>query len=182
LAAPVVVGGCGGWWLWLVVVEKKEKSQITKRKTISIYIFFLQFKKKKKIENNNILPKAPASQTPHTASLVAVASVVAREPAHPLTLAPHDVTATQSVAPSAGPKSVVPVHAAQLASAVVVPAQRAVPPSLLAVQVVVVPAATAVQATQMVEPSAGPNVPPSHASQTASAVAVAATLRAELSA
>ena len=91
---------------------------------------------------------------------------------------PRADTATQSVEPLAGPKSVVPVHAAQLASAVVVPTQRGVLSSLLAVQVVVLPAATAVQRTQSSEPSASPNAPASHASQTASVVAVAGTFRA----
>ena len=78
-------------------------------------------------------------------------------------------TATQSVDPSAGPKSVVPVHAAQLASAVVVPAtNRGVPSSLLAVQVVV-----AVQVAQL--PALVPHVPVVHAEQTLSVVDVAET-------
>ena len=89
------------------------------------------------------------------------------------------VTATQFVEPSAGPKDVVPVHAVQLASAV------AVPPTLrgaLASRVLAVQSARRVHATQSAEPSAGPKDPAAHGLQTASVVAVAETLRAELSA
>ena len=90
----------------------------------------------------------------------------------------HEGFGTQIVAPEKGPWDP-SAHGLQIASDVAVPNQRAgEPPACVEVQVVVLPAATAVQVTQMAEPSAGPNVPASHASQTASVVAVARTLRA----
>ena len=63
----------------------------------------------------------------------------------------------------------VPVHAAQLASAVVVPTHRGVPSSLLAVQVVV-----AVQVAQL--PALVSHEPVSHAAQTLSVVDVGAVI------
>ena len=89
----------------------------------------------------------------------------------------HEGFGTQIVAPEKGPWDP-SAHGLQIASDVAVPNQRAgEPPACVEVQVVVLPAATAVQATQFKLPSAAPNVPASHASQTASAVAVAATKR-----
>ena len=89
----------------------------------------------------------------------------------------HEGLETQIVAPEKGPWNP-SAHGLQIASDVAVPNQRAgEPPACVEVQVVVLPAATAVQATQFKLPSAAPNVPASHASQTASAVAVAATKR-----
>ena len=90
----------------------------------------------------------------------------------------HEGFGTQIEAPETGPWNP-SAHGLQIASDVAVPNQRAgEPPACVEVQVVVLPAATAVQVTQMAEPSAGPNVPASHASQTASVVAVAGTFRA----